>query len=232
MRVSVIVPYRPDGGHRDRAWQWVRRWWAIEHPDWQVITGTCPDGPWVKALAVGDALTRADGDILVIADADVFTEGARMAVDAVRNGAPWAVPHGLVCRLSESATAAVLGGAMPGTALGGYARKPYTGIEGGGMTVLPRDLYERVPLDSRFENWGQEDESHGLSLTTVAGRRWRGTAPLWHLHHEPQARLNRHVGSAAGRALHVRYQYAAQDGPAAMRALLAEIGGPVGAAQR
>ena len=90
------------------------------------------------------------------------------------------------------------------------------------MTVLTRGLYEQVPLDRRYVGWGQEDQSHGLALTAIAGRRWRGVAPLWHLWHDPQPRLNAHVGSAESRKLHVRYQYAAKDGPAAMRTLLTE----------
>lgn len=74
--VSVVVPYRPDRGFRDAAWAYVRRWWATTHPDWRVVTGDAPHGgPWVKALAVADALPRATGDLLVIADADVVCDG-------------------------------------------------------------------------------------------------------------------------------------------------------------
>jgi hypothetical protein len=221
--VSVLVPYRPDGGHRDRAWRWLRNWWAVEHPGWQIVTGQCPDGPWVKAAAVADALTRADGRILVIADADVWTDGVGMAVDAVQSDAPWAVPHGLVHRLGEQATAAVMAGAAPGPQLGGLAQKPYKGYEGGGITVLTRSAYQQVPLDPRFLGWGSDDEAWALAMGALLGRRWRGTAPLFHLWHEPQKRLNRHVGSQPSRALHVRYQYAAQDGPEAMRALIGEV---------
>jgi Predicted sugar nucleotidyltransferases len=229
--VSVLIPYRPDGGHRDQALEWVQRRWAIRHPSWQIIIGEHPaDGPWVKARAVADALTRADGEILVVADADVWTDGVALAVDAVHKGAPWAVPHSKVHRLGEKATTRVLAGEEPSTAMGGLARKPYLGVEGGGVVVLPRSTYEKVPLDPRYAGWGQEDESWGLALSTVVGRRWRGTALLWHLWHEPQPRLNSHVGSAESRALHVRYQVAAKEGRKSMRALLAEIPGYVPAA--
>lgn len=223
MTVSVLIPWRPDGRHRDQAWAWVRRWWSATHPDWQLVAGTCLGGPWVKATAAGNALAQADGDILVIADADVICHGVDEAVEAVRRGAPWAVPHGKVYRLTAEATAAVLGGAKPASVAQCTTQPPYMGIGGGGITVLPRDVYERVPLDPRFVGWGGEDESWALALGAMAGKHWRGTAPLFHLWHESQPRLNRHVGSAASRALHVRYQYASQDGPAAMRALLAEF---------
>ena len=122
---------------------------------------------------------------------------------------------------AESATAAVLAGADPAAALGGLARKPYLGVEGGGLTVLSRAAYATAPLDPRFAGWGQEDESWGEALRCLLGKRWRGTADLWHLWHPPPARLNSHVGSAEGRALHVRYQVAARN-RAAMRRLIAE----------
>lgn len=222
MTVSVLVPYRPDGAHRDAAWTWVSRRWADLHPDWQVVVGAAPDGPWCKALAVADALDRADGDLLVIADADVWTDGVGQAVTAVQAGAPWAVPHGKVHRLTEQATALVLAGTDPAAIVGGLARGRYGGVEGGGMVVLPRALYEQVPLDPRFGGWGQEDGSLGLALATIAGKRWRGVSPLWHLWHPPAGRLNQHVGNAASWALHVRYQVASRSS-AAMRRLLDEI---------
>jgi hypothetical protein len=220
--VSVLVPWRPDGAHRDAAWAWVSRRWADRHPDWQVVVGVAPDGPWCKALAVADALDRADGDLLVIADADVWCDGVGQAVTAVQGGAPWAVPHGKVHRLTAPATALVLEGTDPAAIVGGLARGRYGGVEGGGMAVLTRALYEQAPIDPRFRSWGQEDESWGAALTVVAGKRWRGVTPLWHLWHPPEPRLNQHVGNATSWALHVRYQVASRS-QEAMRRLLAEI---------
>lgn len=221
---SVLVPYRPDGGYRDRAWQWVHRWWATAYPRWQVVEGRPPPGPWCKALAVRDALARADHDLLVIADADVVCDGVGEAVAAVVGGAAWAVPHERVHRLTEHATRLVLAGTPPDRIRGGRARTPYVGVAGGGMVVIPRGSYVRAPLDPRFRGWGQEDESAGLAWHTLLGRPWRGTAALYHLWHPPAPRLNAHVGSRESRALHVRYQYAANTAPAqAARAAMARL---------
>jgi hypothetical protein len=227
--ISVLVPYRGDGSHRDRVWGWVSRWWASNHPQWQIVTGTCPDGPWIKAVAVADALARAHGGLLVLADADVICDDIGLAVEAVEQGAPWAMPHGKVHRLTEGSSTAVIAGAGPCPALSGLDRKPYRGYEGGGLTVLPRAAYERVPLDPRFAGWGSEDEAVALAWGALLGRRWRGIAPLWHLWHPPQPRLNKHVGSVESNALLVRYQYAAKDGPVAMRSLIDEFAHTVGA---
>lgn len=223
--VSVLVPYRPDGGARDRAWTWVRDWWAREHPGWQVVEGRCDDGPWRKAVAVADALSRADGTILVVADADVVCDGVSEAVRAVvQAGARWAIPHLHVHRLTMRATDAVYEGvpADRSARLFGLDRRAYVGVRGGGMVVLKRRLYGRVPLDPRFAGWGEEDLAWGLALTAMTGGQpWRGTNPLWHLWHPPAERLNPYVGSAESHALHVRYQYAAKR-RADMEALLAE----------
>lgn len=216
--VSVVVPWRPDGGPRDSAWEYLAWRWRRTHPNWQVVTGTAPDGPWCKAAAVAEALPRATGEVLIVADADVWCPGVTQAVDAVANGAGWAVPHGLVHRLTPDATMAVLAG---GPLLGPVVQFPYRGYPGGGMTVLTRETYEQVPLDPRFAGWGQEDESWALALTCLTGAPWRGDAPLWHLWHPPQDRTSRRWGSDASRALWARYCQAAAD-PDAMRALLAE----------
>ncbi len=236
MTVSVLVPYRPDSPERTRAWRWVASWWADHHPDFQVVAGAGPDGPWRKALAVADALSRADGDLLVIADADVVTDGVGAAVAQVEAGAAWAIPHRWVHRLSEAATTMVYDGTdlLRAADLGGYAfhagpagapampRRPYVGVAGGGMLVLPRTTYERAPLDPRFAGWGSEDLAPACALAALAGRPWRGTDRMFHLYHPLQPRLNAHVGNADSHALLVRYQYAAKAGPDAMAALLAE----------
>lgn len=220
--VSVLVPWRPDGADRDRAWACVRRWWAETHPDWRVVTGSCPPGPWIKALAVADALDRAIGDLLVVADADVLTDGLAAAVKAVRNGAPWAIPHNLLYRLTPEATEAVYCGTAPHVGMP-VTKKPHEGYAGGGITVIPREMYEAVPLDPRFAGWGSEDEAWSLGLRAVVGKPVRIDRPMWHLHHEPQPRLNRHVGSQPSHALLVRYQYAFKQGPDAMRQLVDEF---------
>lgn len=223
MTVTVVVPWRPDGRHRDAAWSWVSARWRDAFPGWQLLQGAAPAGPWCKAAAVADALPDAAGEVLVVADADVWCDGVQAAVDAVASGAGWAVPHLRVHRLTEAATTAVLDGAPLEDRLP-LAQRPYTGFAGGGMTVLPRAVYDEVPLDPRFAGWGQEDEAWALALTCLAGDPWRGSAPLWHLWHPPQDRQSRRWGSPASQDLWRRY-HAARSDPSVMRAVLAEAAG-------
>lgn len=208
MSVAVLVPWR-ESPQRARVWAFVRAKWKANFPAWGVVEGSCPDGPWRKGLAVADALANSVGDVLVVADADVWTDGVTEAVERVRAGAAWAVPHWQVCRLDQPSTEAVLNGS-PLRRPAGYDRQPYVGRIGGGMVVLSRALYERVPLDPRFEGWGQEDDAWAVALRAVAGKEWRGTADLWHLWHEPQPRMAYGKGSKEGVALLKTYRDAAK----------------------
>jgi len=204
-RVSVIVPWSHGCPHREAAFDYIlRRWRRLSMP---LEVGHPSGDTWCKAEAVTDALSRSDADILVIADADVWTPGVRKAIKKVESGAPWAIPHRTVYRLSRLSTKRVLSGSALDESLP-TDEEPYVGIEGGGVVVLPRSTYLSVPLDPRFRGWGQEDESWALALRTLVGEPWRGADPLFHLWHPPQKRLNRRFGSHESRDLFNRYRLA------------------------
>lgn len=218
MSVTVVVPWRAGCPYREAAWAYLSGWYARAHPDWQVIT-TGDDGaaagPWCKAAAVAAALPRADGDVIAVVDADVVCAGLLAAVEAVASGLhPWAVPHQSVYRLTPAATDDVLAGGpfpdvrSPRSLLRGKVAEAHRGVIGGGMVVLRREDWARVPLDARFTGWGQEDLAWGWALTRVLGGPWRGIAPLLHLWHPPQQRASRATGSAASVELWGRYRRA------------------------
>lgn len=208
MSVAVLVPWGGTCPHRRAAWIHVRAWYAQTFPSWRVLRGDCPE-EWSKAEAVARAYQQAGNpDVLVVADADCLVPGLSLAVRKVESGAPWAVPHLLVHRLSREATRQVLSGHNPATLSGRhrYAQRPYRGYEGGGVTVLRREVYEQVPLDPRFRGWGQEDESWAHALRTLHGKPWRGSSHLWHLWHPEPGRMNRRTGSEASKRLWQQYR--------------------------
>lgn len=229
--VLVAVPWAATAPEREAALGWVARQWGsvgLQHGQLMLGLGINEAGEWCKALGVENAIRDQPGDILVVSDADVFTDGVVEAIDRVRAGAPWVVPHHKVHRLSPLATRDVLDGRPPhagmpldrsfGPDLPGIA---YAGVMGGGIVVCRRDVYEDCPLDPRFVGWGQEDESWGLALRCLYGPPVRLSEPLWHLWHPPQPRLNRGTGSEAGMALYRRYSKAKRR-PEEMQALIAE----------
>lgn len=219
MSLSVVAPYRGGCKYRERAWRWVRGRYRFIYPCWDLVEARAPAGPWVKALAVTPALERTDSELVVVTDADVWCDGLLDAVRAVEDGAPWAVPHRRVLRLTDEATRDVLAGGWPQDPE--LVQRPYDGVFGGGIVVARRETLLDVPLDPRYESWGQEDTSWGRALARLAGKPWRGTADLWHLFHPPQERLSRRWGSNQGKALHSRYVRASRD-RVAMAALIEE----------
>lgn len=222
MSVSVLVPYRPDPT-REANWQFLKQLWRSYYPDWQVVEGDAPGEEWCKAEAVEECLKTATGDVIVMADADVWCWGVGAAVKQVASPATpdkWAVPHLAVHRLTQAATEFVRmrGELFPDDQ---FEEHPYKGVVGGGMFVMERGAYIEAPLDHRFKGWGQEDESAGMAWTTLYGLPWRGIDPLWHMWHEPMTRMNRSTGSFESRDLWRRYRGALRN-RSAMRALIAE----------
>lgn len=218
--VSVLVPANFDCAHRRAAWRHVEQHYRTNHPDWQLVVGDHGGGAWCKGRAVAAAAARADGDVLVIADADVYTAPAALeqAVSVAATGEQWAIPHKLVHRLTEAETARVLAGHEPRRAAVTIA--PYEGAAGGGLVAIPRAMWDEVGgIDTGFVGWGREDHSLGWALSAMFGWHVRGTGLLWHLWH-PGGEGGRQP-TDANRDLGQRYRKARQ-APLVMAALIAE----------
>lgn len=178
----IVVPYRETDDQRAIALRFV-----LQHLyAWpELVIAHDGEGDWCKARAVRRVLDRYPGaSIVIVHDADVVVhnDALRAAVQAVGDGAPWAVPHGLVHRLDRLTTIEFIEEReMPEHSR--LVRPPYQGVAGGGITVLSRKVYDDCPLDPRFLTWGSEDEAWGWALSTLHGPPWRGDAPLVHLYH-------------------------------------------------
>jgi hypothetical protein len=230
LRVDVVVPWRSGCPFREAAWRWVRSWWAETHPEWRVVEAPAPDGDWVKASAVNPAARASTADVVVVADADVVSPGVAEAAQKVVGGAPWAIPHLAVRRLTRDATASLLAGSDLDSLTECVEERPYEGVAGGGLIVAPRSTLVDVGLDPRFNGWGGEDFALGWALATLVGEPWRGEADLIHLWHPPQPRETRKVGSKESELL--RRQFSAARGDrVAMRALV-EAGKAVSGGER
>lgn len=188
--VSILVPRGVgDGPEREAAWRWVRRRYQALYPDWEIAEGQSHASAWRKGDAVNDALSRAHGAILVIADADCVlpAEALKTAVAAVQGGVPWVVPHQLVHRLTPSQTANWLAAApdaecTPPTE--DLDRPPYPGFAGGGVLVIARTDYVATGgIPREFCGWGFEDEALATILDTMLGSHQRLDHPLVHLWH-------------------------------------------------
>jgi len=174
----VVVPWRPSPD-RQPAWDFLFHLWRREHSDWSLTT-TDTDGEWCKGRVVANGVRSCGGDVLVISDADVWCTEVGRAVDAVRAGAKWAVPHARILRLTKDASEQVMadGDWSP---RGSLERPPHRAVSGGGMVVMRRDVFEACPMPVMGR---REDEVWQTQLVPRFGRPWRGTADLFHLWHE------------------------------------------------
>lgn len=226
LALSIVVPWTGGCTHRERAWEHVRALYADAFPEVEIVEGEAPAGPYNRSAAIIDGARRSSGDVLVVADADVWCEPAALTkAVAAAVAVGWAVPHMLLHRLSEDSTARVYAGAdwrgLPLSRDNAQDRRPYRGNETGTLLAITRDAIEDVPPDRRFVGWGQEDQAWAIALRGLIGPPWRGTADLVHLWHPAQPRRDRVIGNAGNRALLRRYQQHRQD-PAALRALVDE----------
>lgn len=173
--VEVVIPWRDIGcPHRSAALRFVLGWWAEQHPDWNVQLAELPaHEPWIKANAVNAAVAGSTASLIVVADADCWSEGVTEAVAAAKIGRPWGVPHRQVRRLNPRATAEVMAGADPDRYQWqeGLAERPYPGAPGGGLLVADRRVLLEVPMDPRFVGWGGEDYclAAGTMIETAMG---------------------------------------------------------------
>lgn len=184
--VSVLVPYRGGCTSRAMAWAYVRARYREHHPDWELAVADSA-GEWSKGAALALAANDANGEVLVVADADVFVDVAtlRHAVELAAHGQAWVVPHRTVRRLGRRATDEVLAGAKPHRGM--PCRRTHIGVLGGGLVVLRRAVWDAVGgVDARFIGWGGEDVALARTLETFFGPCRRLDADLWHLWHPPQ----------------------------------------------
>lgn len=182
MKISLLVPFRPDGSRdgRIKAWKWVEQRWGVILPEAEIVVGTDDGGfPFSKSVAVNDAFRKSSGDMLVIADADSWVERETI-IQGIENAArkehlvvPWWKSH----RLHKEDSLAIMKtdphGELPVTdemreACQGEGPTPASAAM---VLCIQRSAFERVGgMDPRFRGWGSEDVSFGLACWTLLGR--------------------------------------------------------------
>lgn len=226
MSACVLIPFDGDSGWRDAAYAYMLRTLA----GWPISRGAYATNS--KGMAVAEAADRAgDADVFVVHDADVVVAPATLTrcITAVGEGAPWAMPHRTVHRLTAGATTAVYDGARIEDQQHQLDRPVYHGKVGGGVTVLHRRVWDDCPMDPRFLGWGGEDEAWGMALHTLHGAPFRPESMdqrLWHLWHPHPAPGQRFPVSAECRALFSAYRRAVGR-PDTMRSLLVGAGASI-----
>lgn len=210
--MSVVIPFRSDCQFRQAALDYIR----IRHAVQGRATLISDFKPWSKPAAINRAAQLIINDVLIVNDAECWSEGLDEAIAAVEAGAAWAVPHHHVYRFTRESTAAIIAGKRDPFDLP-TLEAPYKGTAGGGVFVVRRGVLLDIPWDERFTGWGREDCAWRDAMRCLVGMEWRGKGRLAHLWHPPAPDARRI--SPENAELYARYR-AARKRPEAMRDLL------------
>lgn len=195
----VIVPYRPDHGHRDQLWAFLHKhYWASL--GFQVVVGEHTDGPFNRSKAVNQAANR-NWDYAVIADADTWVpeRQLRLAHMTARISGKLVAAFDTVIEIAQPSTLSLLSGQLGFEDTFHTVRARRRPLETqSSMLVVPRTLWDQIGgMDERFTGWGGEDNALWKHAELAAGTsRIPGNAyHMWHppaadKHHGPTYRSN------------------------------------------
>jgi hypothetical protein len=181
--ISILIPYRPDNGPRDKAFDWVKKFYQEFLPDAELCIGSCKYRMFSRSQAINDAASKATRDVFVIVDSDVFFNPKiiEKSVDLLDQH-PWVIPFDKVHMISEKSTLEL------------YKTKPefplkkeleWT-IKNGhhGFNIVPRKYFEKVDgFDGRFCGWGGDDDAFAYSMNTMSGEYKILNEAIFHLWH-------------------------------------------------
>jgi hypothetical protein len=217
---QVVVPWKlTSDQHRLDAFVWCLSRWVTA--GYQVRVAQTCDDVWCKAAALTRAVAESQ-PVFLMADADVVVDPAAVAdaVQAVSDGAAWAIPHWRVHRLTEAATARLIADGLGEWQRDDHAREPYVGTGTGGVVAVRAEVARDCPMDGRFLDWGGEDHSWGYALDRLHGEPYRparvmeaiaqsreppAAFDLIHLYHPQPASRPTMFGSLENEQLRKRY---------------------------
>lgn len=191
MKIVLLVPRRPDGGHRDRLWVFCRAAWEREFPDFEIHEGLHLDGPFNRSAAVNAAAAAAGAwDLALVIDSDIVIDP-----ELVRKGLDRAVATGRVVlpfdrrmMVTEAGTALVLDGHVGSWVR--FARLDRYRDHASSCVVVPRAAWDAVGgFDDRFVGWGGEDDAFWAACDATAGTE-RLPGQVWHLWHPSAAQTH------------------------------------------
>ena len=213
MRVVVLVPRRADGGHRDRLWEFCRKWWLSNHPDWPVFEGESPVGPFNRSAAINTAARAAgDWDVALIIDSDIIANPEAVAeiVDVAATNR-MCVSHRRRVMCTQAMTDQILDG--------------YSGSwERGRQTVftdscsccvaVSRTVFDELGgFDEKFIGWGFEDSAFALRASVEFGAIYYADSTLFHLWHPVSAEADHKSSTWHQNKSRLRRIEAELDGP-------------------
>lgn len=220
--IPVIVPLRPDQGHRDGLWRFVRSRF-VEH-GYHPIIESDSEGDWSRGEAINRGVARTDAEVFIVADADVIYqswEQPRQAAELALRTGSLAYAHRRHHMLPWPATRRILKGQKPRPT---WAEQAVDNTMSS-CWAISRESWDRIGgFDERFIGWGAEDWMWMCACHAIIGLE-RVDAFTFHLWHPRDGEAD-HPNYAANIALGNRYM-AIRNEREPMLELLSEPGGPL-----
>ena len=186
--VSVILPISLNDKPREHAFRWVKKYYEKMLPEVEVCVGISNEKPFSKARVINKAVEKSEGEILVIADADIIFDPSilKQCIKQLETHS-WVIPYQEVLNLSPKSTQDLIA-IEPQWPLPIHIdtwSRPYGNQIKGGLNIVPRQHFETVGgFDERFVGWGGEDDAFAASLDYLCGSHKRMNFTLYHLWHE------------------------------------------------
>lgn len=192
--ISMLVPYRADGGPREENWNWLKQYWQYELPGAQIIEADDGLKPFSRAASINLAAQQATGDVFWLVDAD-FYMGAGYVLgtaneirrDRSCSTHSWYHPAAEMVRIKKRIRDRYLRSdpeqpyqfPMP------PKKRQYYRIENTVSEVMvTREAFEHVGgMDPRFRGWGGEEFALCMALGTLWGPAHTTRGALIHFWH-------------------------------------------------
>ena len=189
MSVSVLFPYRPDGGQRDRLASWVTARWQHYFPDFELVRGEpAYNQPFNRSQAINKAFKDSHGTHIIVADLDTIfcPEDIDQSFTLIEGGALWGYAFRGYFNLTQEFTESLLEKPPSEKVALQDARFQDWGFENvSGMIVMTRQAFREIGgFDEDFKGWGWEDFAFDAVATKRLGPPFRVpqgyVLHLWH----------------------------------------------------
>lgn len=190
--ISIVIPFRPASQQRQEIFDFVLTRYTGYWPEAELIIADSEDDEFSRGASINRGVERAEGDIIVLADADTICNprALEQATYMCAVSKRWVLPYGttgyynLDPFFSEEVLARdALAEISPDDENFGYVHR----IESwSGLLVMTKEAFNAVNgFDERFQGWGYEDNAFRLAMDVLWGPYLRvEDENVFHIYHD------------------------------------------------
>jgi len=189
--ISLILPYKPTGAHRERIFKWSLERYQKVFPEFEICVGVNEDELFNKAKAVNDAVRKSTCDILCLADTDALFDRDLVirSLALIDEVGCVKVPnvsgiYGTGCMaLQQESTEELFNAPLPLNNI--KVTYDYRKVANH-YALVKKECFNAVGgFDEAFKGWGFEDNAFFRALEVCYGRYTPVNGKVFHLWHPP-----------------------------------------------